>query len=76
MKPARSLLMGGRVSEAKYEPPLLSSYVREGGKKYRSGLRIKSALDIENLCSLLGVSLGGENLYKFSASVSFPGVGF
>jgi hypothetical protein len=36
MKPARELLKGGRVSEAKYEPPLLSSYVREGGKKYRS----------------------------------------
>jgi hypothetical protein len=51
MKPARELLKGGRVSEAKYEPPLLSGYVREGGKKYRSGLRIKTALDVENLCS-------------------------
>src|SRR5436305_410447 len=27
MKPARGLLKGGRVSEAKYEPPLLSGYV-------------------------------------------------
>ena len=51
MKPARELLKGGRVSEAKYEPPLLSGYVREGAKNYRSGLRIKSALDVENLCS-------------------------
>lgn len=51
MKPARELLKSGRVSEAKYEPPLLSGYVREGAKKYRSGLRIKSALDVENLCS-------------------------
>ena len=51
MKPARELLKGGRVSEAKYEPPLLSGYVREGAKNYRAGLRIKSALDVENLCS-------------------------
>jgi superfamily II DNA or RNA helicase len=51
MKPARELLKSGRVSEAKYEPPLLSGYVRDGGKNYRSGLRIKSAVDVENLCS-------------------------
>lgn len=51
MKPARELLTSGRVSEAKYEPPLLSGYVREGAKNHRSGLRIKSAVDIENLCS-------------------------
>jgi superfamily II DNA or RNA helicase len=51
MKPARELLKGGRVSEAKYEPPLLSGYVREGAKNYRSGLRINSAVDVENLCS-------------------------
>jgi hypothetical protein len=49
MKPARELLKSGRVSEPKYEPPLLSGYVREGAKNYRSGLRIKSALDVENL---------------------------
>ena len=47
MKPARELLKSGRVSEAKYEPPLLSGYVREGAKNYRSGLRIKSALEVE-----------------------------
>jgi len=51
MKPARELLKSGRVSEAKYEAPLLSGYVREGAKNYRSGLRIKSAIDVENLCS-------------------------
>ena len=51
MKPARELLKSGRVSEAKYEPPLLSGYVREGAKNYRSGLRVKSAIDVENLCS-------------------------
>jgi superfamily II DNA or RNA helicase len=51
MKPARELLKSGRVSEPTYEPPLLSGYVREGAKNYRSGLRIKSALDVENICS-------------------------
>jgi superfamily II DNA or RNA helicase len=51
MKPARELFKSGRVSEAKYEPPLLSGYVREGAKNYRSGLRIKSVIDVENLCS-------------------------
>jgi superfamily II DNA or RNA helicase len=51
MKPARELVKSGRVSEPKYEPPLLSGYVREGAKNYRSGLRIKSALDVENICS-------------------------
>src|SRR4051812_39888831 len=51
MKPARELLKSGRVSEVKYEAPLLSGYVREGAKNYRSGLRIKSAIDVENLCS-------------------------
>ena len=51
MKPARDLLKSGRVSEAKYEPPMLTGYVREGAKNYRSGLRIKSAIDVENLCS-------------------------
>src|SRR3954467_14736697 len=51
MKPARELLKSGRVSEAKYEPPLLSGFVREGAKNYRSGLRIKTPIDVENLCS-------------------------
>ncbi len=40
MKPARGLLKAGRVSEARYEPPLLSGYVREGAENYRSSLRI------------------------------------
>src|SRR5207237_4027482 len=48
---ARELRKSGRVSKAKYEAPLLSGYVREGAKNYRSGLRIKSAIDVENLCS-------------------------
>jgi hypothetical protein len=42
MKPARELLKSGRVSEAKYEAPLLSGYVREGAKNYRSGCESKA----------------------------------
>ena len=51
IKAARDLLKAGRVTEARYEPPLLAGYVREGAKNYRSGLRIKNAIDVENLCS-------------------------
>src|SRR4051794_40597936 len=50
MKKARDLIQAGRVTEPRYEPPLLTGFVREG-KSYRSGLRIKSAADVENLCT-------------------------
>lgn len=51
MKNARGILQSGRVTEASYEPPLLTGFVREGAKNYRSGLRINSAIDVENLCT-------------------------
>lgn len=51
MKIARSLHAAGRVSEAIYEPPLLQGRVREGNTEYKSGLRIGSKTDIENLCT-------------------------
>jgi superfamily II DNA or RNA helicase len=51
MKSARDLVSAGRVTEARYEPPLLTGFVREGAKNFRSGLRIKSAADVENLCT-------------------------
>jgi len=51
LKPARDLLQAGRVSEAAYNPPLLSGVVREGGRNYRAGLRITTAVDVENLCT-------------------------
>ncbi len=51
MKTARELLKAGRVFAAGYEPPLLKGEVREGQKNYRAGLRVRSALDIENICS-------------------------
>ncbi|MEO5718089.1 MAG: DEAD/DEAH box helicase [Chthoniobacterales bacterium] len=51
LKAARELVKAGRVGEAVYAPPLLSGEVREGTKKYRAGLRIRSATDVENLCT-------------------------
>jgi len=51
MKAGRELLQAGRVSEANYEPPLLTGAVREGAKNYRAGLRVRSANDIENICT-------------------------
>lgn len=51
MKAARDVVKAGRVTEARYEAPLLTGFVREGIKNYRSGLRIKSAEDVENLCT-------------------------
>ena len=51
MKAARELWKAGCVSAATYEPPLLAGQVREGQKTYRAGLRIRSASDIENICT-------------------------
>jgi superfamily II DNA or RNA helicase len=51
MKAARDIVKAGRVSEAQYEAPLLTGFVREGAKNFRSGLRIKNAIDVENLCT-------------------------
>ena len=51
MKLAQQLQKAGRVVEADYRPPLLSGLVREGNRNLRSGLRVKSASDIENLCT-------------------------
>jgi superfamily II DNA or RNA helicase len=51
MKAARELWKAGCVSGANYEPPLLVGQVCEGQKTYRAGLRIRSASDIENICT-------------------------
>ena len=40
MKPACKLLNGGRFSEAEYEPPLPSDYVREGFEKPCLGVSV------------------------------------
>ena len=47
---AKGLHDAGAVSEAMYDPPLLKGKIRQGGKSFFSGLKIKSSSDIENLC--------------------------
>ncbi len=51
LKHARSLHAMGRVMAAKYEPPLLEGRVKEGESEFRSGLKILSASNVENLCT-------------------------
>ena len=49
MKEARALHEMDRVSEAVWESPLLQGRVRAGELEYRSGLKILSKSNVENL---------------------------
>jgi superfamily II DNA or RNA helicase len=51
LKQARALHQMGRVLSATYAPPLLEGRVREGESEYRSGLKILSNSNVENLCT-------------------------
>src|ERR1700733_7851950 len=51
LKQARALHDMGRVLAASYEPPLLQGRVREGDMELRSGLKILSQSNVENLCT-------------------------
>jgi superfamily II DNA or RNA helicase len=51
IKHARGLREMDRVSGARWTPPLLQGLVREGEREYRSGLRILSPTNIENICT-------------------------
>ncbi|MEP6956990.1 MAG: hypothetical protein ABI883_09195, partial [Chthoniobacterales bacterium] len=51
MKAAQQMHAAGRVLEAGYEPPLLSGMVKDGLRTLRSGLRVKTFSDVENLCT-------------------------
>ena len=48
---ARALRETGRVSGAHWSPPMLQGFVREGEKELRSGLKILSASNVENICT-------------------------
>ena len=50
LQEARRLHVAGRVLVATYAPPLLEGRVREGSSELRSGLRILSPSNVENLC--------------------------
>src|SRR3954471_16706695 len=51
MKQARALHEMGRVAGVTWAEPLLQGRVREGETEFRSGLRILSKTNIENLCT-------------------------
>ncbi len=51
MKEARALHEMDRVANAVWEPPLLQGRVRSGELEYRSGLKILSKSNVENLCT-------------------------
>jgi len=40
----------GAITEASYEPPVLKGKFSQGGKQFLCGLRIRNAIDVENLC--------------------------
>lgn len=51
MKHARGLHSAGRVSEVSWADGILSGFVKEGETRYRSGLRVLSKSNMENLCT-------------------------
>jgi superfamily II DNA or RNA helicase len=51
VKNARAALAADRVLSSDWSPPVLKGIVQEGGTSYRGGLVIKSAFDVENLCT-------------------------
>lgn len=59
---ARKILASGRVLKAAYDPPLLRGAVRAGSRTYASGLRLVSAIDIENICSCRISQAEGEGM--------------
>jgi superfamily II DNA or RNA helicase len=51
LKEGKGLWEAGKVQGAAYEPPFLRGTVRDGVKEYKSGLRLVTRTNIENLCS-------------------------
>jgi len=51
MKLARAYLEQGQVLSSQWSPPLLRGVVQAGGASVRASMVIKSAIDIENLCT-------------------------
>ncbi len=51
MKAARHLVDSGAVANAKAEGINIRGLVNQGGKRYAAGLAIRSASDVENLCT-------------------------
>ena len=49
-KEARALHAAGRVVEASYEPPILKGRLTDGGRSFLAGLKLRNAIEVENLC--------------------------
>ena len=49
-KEARAMHAAGRASEASYDPPVLRGKISANGKSFLAGLKIRNAIDVENLC--------------------------
>jgi superfamily II DNA or RNA helicase len=49
-KEARAIHAAGRVIEASYDPPVLKGRLAEGGRQFFAGLKLRNAIDVENLC--------------------------
>ena len=50
VKRARNYWREGKVLSSDWKAPMLKGVVQAGGSSYQSGLIIKSAIDVENLC--------------------------
>lgn len=59
---ARKIVDSGRVLRAEYVPPVLKGAVRAGSRTYASGLRIRSAEEVENICSCRISQVEGEGM--------------
>jgi superfamily II DNA or RNA helicase len=51
MKAARALVATGKVLSSNFTAPILKGVVQDGATSYRSGLVLKSGIDLENICS-------------------------
>ena len=51
MKQARAYLEMGRVLSSNWTAPILKGVVQDGSITYRAGLVIRSATDVENICT-------------------------
>src|SRR5262249_40445259 len=51
MKRARNLVQMDKVLSSDWSAPLLKGIVQDGSTSYRAGLVIKSAIDLENICT-------------------------
>ena len=51
MKAARAMVAAGKVLSSNYTAPILKGVVQEGTTSYRSGLVLKSGIDLENMCT-------------------------